>query len=182
MKDEEKPVTQATAETTATQDETARAEVLRRALDEGDLGLLDEGDRAALGLLGLLDLKSAGETGSDASLGELRSRGIAREAMRRSQTAQPKRSLSTFDRRRVVGAGMGLVAAAAVVVVLLLRGGSTAVPERLCSRSAGLLVPGPFPTAQTAAERLDVVAGDRLVAYRELRFREIAVGRGGQKR
>jgi hypothetical protein len=40
-----------------------------------------------------------------------------------------------------------------------------------------MLVPGPFPSTQTAAERLDLVAADRLIAFRELRLRRAREGR-----
>ncbi|HVE84987.1 MAG TPA: hypothetical protein VND93_19185, partial [Myxococcales bacterium] len=62
--------------------------------------------------------------------------------------------------------------AALVVAALLPRLVRTGeLPARLCSRPAGRLVPGPFPPSQTAAERLDLVTNDRLIAMRELRGR-----------
>jgi hypothetical protein len=94
--------------------------------------------------------------GKSAPLGELRARQIVRAAM------APRR------RRRVWL--LPLVAAAALLLIAVgLR--RPPPPERLQSRSAGLLVPGPFPAQQTAAERLDLVTADRLIALRESRYR-----------
>jgi ferric-dicitrate binding protein FerR (iron transport regulator) len=92
--------------------------------------------------------------GKSAPLGELRARALAREAL------APRRR-----RRR-----WPLVAAAlaAVAVLLLLIGRQ---PERPRAHSAGLLVPGPFPARQSAAERLDLVTADRLIALRESHYR-----------
>ena len=149
-----------------TPEEKRQAEALARALAEGDLGLVDEGDRSAIGLLSTLGKSK------EMPLGELRARGIAREALR-SQAPKIERGGRGRGRRIALGA-MGFAAAAAVMIALSLRTLSPTVPERLCSRSAGALVPGPFPASQTAAERLDVVAADRLVAYRELRLRGLS--------
>jgi hypothetical protein len=68
--------------------------------------------------------------------------------------------------------------AMALLLLLVLGLGRDPVPERLRARSAGLLVPGPFPAHQTATQRLDRVTSDRLIALREARCR--AVSRGAQ--
>ena len=62
------------------------------------------------------------------------------------------------------------VAAAAVLLILASGLNDRPPPPRLCSRPAGRLVPGPFASTQSAAQRLDLVTDDRLVAWRELRF------------
>jgi hypothetical protein len=108
-------------------------------------------------------------TGRSAPLGELRARALVREAL-----------LAPRRRRRWWPLALPLLAAA---ILLLLLGpwfglGRDPVPERLRARSAGLRVPGPFPGRQTAAQRLDRVTSDRLVALREARCR--AVSRGAQ--
>ena len=126
--------------------------------------------------------------GRAAPLGELRARGLARAAVEEArrgpiaaeaaanvvQPVQRRRSA-----RRWVFASFGMAAAFAVVAGLALGTLSSrnARPPRLLARSAGLLVPGPFPAEQTAAQRLDVVTADRLVAFREHRARS-AAGRG----
>jgi hypothetical protein len=103
--------------------------------------------------------------GRAAPLGELRARALVREAVQ-----APRR------RRRRWPLALPLLAVALLLLVLGL--GRDPVPERLRARSAGLLVPGPFPARQTAAQRLDLVTSDRLIALREARCR--AVSRGAQ--
>jgi hypothetical protein len=91
--------------------------------------------------------------GKAAPLGELRARALAREALR------PRRK----RRWPLVAAAL-----AAVAILLVLIGRQ---PERPRAHSAGLLVPGPFPARQSAAERLDLVTADRLIALRESHYR-----------
>jgi hypothetical protein len=92
-------------------------------------------------------------TGKAASLGELRARALVRSAL------TPRR------RRRWPLVAVALMA---VAILLVLIGRE---PERPRSHSAGLLVPGPFPAQQTAADRLDLVTADRLVALRDTHYR-----------
>ena len=97
--------------------------------------------------------------GHAAPLGELRARGLAREAVR----SLPR------QRRRPWPLVIAVVAVALLFIAIRLR--TDPLPERLQARSAGLLVPGPFPATQTAAERLDLVTADRLITLREARCR-----------
>jgi hypothetical protein len=134
-------------------EELAAAEQLARALD-GEGPLPDE--------VNLI----AAATGRAPPLGELRARGLARAALDESlkRRARPARWPKW----------LGAVAALLVLVVALaswLIGDRGELPDRLRAHSAGLLVPGPFPLSQTAAERLDVVTTDRLMAFREVRYR-----------
>jgi hypothetical protein len=96
--------------------------------------------------------------GRAAPLGELRARALVREALR----PRPLR------RRRWWPA---LSLALAILLILAVRLWPAPLPERQQSRSAGLLVPGPFPPEQTAAERLDLVTADRLIVLREAHYR-----------
>jgi hypothetical protein len=98
-------------------------------------------------------------------LGDVRARALAREAVR--GRARP--------RRRMVSALLSLAAVALLLLFFALR--PTSPPDRLQSHSAGLLVPGPFPADQTAAQRLDLVSADRMIALREAR---LYAARGGQ--
>ncbi len=152
-------------EAEASEAERAEAEALRRMLDGegGDEAKAQpaEDDRIAIGLI-------RAASGKEPPLGALRGRGIAREAIA-TAIKQGERRQAGF-RRRVLIAG---ALAAALVLAIGARatiGRPAPLPERLCSRSAGMLVPGPFPASQTAAARLDVVLDDRLVAFRELRL------------
>ena len=97
-------------------------------------------------------------SGRAAPLGEPRARALARAAL------APRRR-----RRRLWMVALPLMAVA--ILLLLVANSEQPLPERLQARSAGLLVPGPFPTQQTAAERLDLVTADRLIALREARCR-----------
>jgi hypothetical protein len=101
-------------------------------------------------------------SGNAAPLGELRARALARSAL------QPRR------RPRWWRAVAVLAAAALVLLWVGLR--RDPLPSQLEARSAGLLVPGPFPASQTAAQRLDLVAADRLIALREARVRAFSRG------
>jgi len=103
--------------------------------------------------------------GRQAPLGDVQARGLARAAV----VAATRRRAIEPQRRRWFWA-TGLVAVAAAILLLVRFGLRPELPARLCSRSAGMLVPGPFPSTQSAADRLDMVAADRLVAWRELRF------------
>jgi hypothetical protein len=76
-------------------------------------------------------------------LGELAARRIAREA---------------FARRRRPRWPLGVAAAASVVAAFFLLSTPPAAPR--------VLFTAPFPAAQTAAQRLDLVASDRLMAFR----------------
>jgi hypothetical protein len=163
--DEEKP---------ATPEEEAAAAALAEALD-GKLDGADPGDAVAIGLI-------RAAAGKEAPLGELRARGIARAAVEEAK----RRSLAPVEkpaRRRVrswtAGGFLAVAAAAALAVFLGARGMRSApeLPVELSSRTAGMLVPGPFPDEQTAAQRLDAVTADRLVALREVRLRAVAQGR-----
>jgi hypothetical protein len=106
--------------------------------------------------------------GRAAPLGEVRARGLARAAIARAKARRPRRGW----------AWMGAVVALLVLIAVGLRLGRDELPARLRARSAGRLVPGPFPPTQTAAQRLDRVAADRLIALREARCRSVA--RGGR--
>jgi hypothetical protein len=88
-------------------------------------------------------------------LGDVRARALAREAVR----GRPRRQLRWIP----------IVAAVAILLVMVALRPRPPRTE-LQSRSAGLLVPGPFPADQTAAQRLDIVTTDRLVALREARL------------
>jgi hypothetical protein len=107
----------------------------------------------------------AAAAGREAPLGELRALGLARAAV----TESVRRRAARQRRRRWLWTS-GAVAAAALVLILVSVRGDRALPPRLCSRPAGRLVPGPFPSEQSAAQRLDLVTADRLVAWRELRL------------
>lgn len=149
-------------EAEATEAERAEAEALRRMLAGEAAGPTpSEDDRIAVGII-------RAATGKEAPLGALRGRGIAREAVEEAVRRGARRHAG-FRRRVLVASTM---AAALVLAIggraLLTR--PAQLPDRLCSRSAGMLVPGPFPASQTAAARLDVVTDDRMVAFRELRL------------
>jgi hypothetical protein len=66
---------------------------------------------------------------------------------------------------------LALVVAAMLLVLARPFLDEDSLPANLRSRSAGRLVPGPFPRDQSPAARLDLVAADRLVALRELAAR-----------
>ena len=149
--------------------EREAAEAMARALDErGVGGRLSALDAEAVGLIRVA-------AGGEPPLGEVKARSLARAAV---ATAIRRAALRGQRRRRTVAwAGM---AAAALLVVL---GGGRLVrpvpslPEELCSRPAGMLVPGPFPPQQGPADRLDKVTEARLVALRDLRLRALGGGR-----
>jgi hypothetical protein len=88
-------------------------------------------------------------------LGELAARRIVRSAL-----TEAKRK---WLRRWSAGVLTGAVAAALALIMVALPG----MPRQWTSRSGGLLVPGPFSSTQTAAQRLDVVAANRLGAFRD---------------
>jgi hypothetical protein len=135
-------------DTPASLEELAAAARLARALDE-DAGA--EQIRAA--------------AGKAAPLGELRARGLARAAV--AQASRPRR------RWRWAAAASLLVAA---LLLLWLGARPSPLPERLQARSAGTLIPGPFPSTQSASNRLDLVTADRLIAFREARCRAVQRG------
>lgn len=105
----------------------------------------------------------------------------ARRVVRAALVEVAERRRGAWRRGAAIGA-LALAAAAMVVLMVVPRpsrdGAATvattspgpALPRALSSRPAGRLVPGPFPASQSPAERLDRIAGDRLVAFRELRF------------
>lgn len=152
-------------------DERAAAEEMARALSGGaparsDLPGLSALDAEAVGLI-----RTA--AGRELPLGDVKARSMARFAV---ETARRRAAHAAQGRRRRA-AWAGVAAAAALL--LLLGGGRLlrprpGLPDQLCSRSAGMLVPGPFPAGQGAAERLDRVTEDRLVALREVRLRELS--------
>ncbi len=163
--DDEKP---------ATPEEEAAAAALAEALD-GRLDGADPGDAVAIGLI-------RAAAGKEAPLGELRARGIARAAVEEAK----RRSLAPVEKpvrrrgRLWTAGGLLAMAVAAAVVVFLGANGMRSAPElpvELSSRTAGMLVLGPFPAEQTAAQRLDAVTADRLIALREVRLRAVAQGR-----
>lgn len=141
-----------------TPEERAAAEALARALDGESGAGADEGDLAAAGAI-------AAGAGRAPRLGDLAARTIARRAIQEGIT----------KRLRPGRSRVALVAAGALAAVTLALGTwfvavpRHRLPARLCSRPAGLLVPGPFPDGQSAADRLDLVTTDRMVAYRDLR-------------
>lgn len=158
----------------ATPEELAAAAALARALDggasaetafdSGSQGGVDAQDLAAVGRLRAV-------AGREAPLGELRARALARAAV---GEALGRRARSR--RRHLVAASLAVAVAAllALRIIVLRPEPPSVLPDRLASRSAGLLVPGPFPSSQTEAQRLDAITADRLVAYRELRVRAVA--------
>jgi hypothetical protein len=162
-----------------TDDELAAAEALRRTLDGSEHGR-DElagddrssADRAEDARAAQL---IAAASGAAPRLGDVAARAIVRraadEAARRRDDARARRELargrSRTRRRIALAAALSSLAAAALVLVWL---APRTPPRAWQSRSAGLLVPGPFPADQTAAQRLDVVTTDRMVALRESRL------------
>jgi hypothetical protein len=145
----------------ASDEERAAASALARALDGEQAGEAAREEREAAGLL----RAAAGRE----RLGELQARAIARQAIAEASRRAPAR------RRSLWAAAGGLAALAlALALVLQLVRRPPQLPTELRSRSAGLLVPGPFPEAQSAADRLDLVTADRMVAMRELAVRRAA--------
>lgn len=93
--------------------------------------------------------------GGAPQLGELAARRIVRGAL-----AEAKRK---WLLRWSTGVLTGSIAAALVLFALAFSG----TPLGWRSRPGGLLVPGPFSRTQTAAQRLDVVAANRMEAFRD---------------
>lgn len=152
-------------------EERQAAEAMARALDggEADVASLAGPEREAIGVL------RAG-AGLAPPLGELK----AHQLVRAAAQAATRRQATRTQRRWQRGVWAGAAAAALVLAVLAVGKAPwrpEPLPEALCSRPAGLLVPGPFPTSQSPAQRLDVVTEDRLVALREVRLRALAGGR-----
>jgi hypothetical protein len=135
--------------------ERAAAARLARALDGNQGNDTPEAEAAAWIRAG---------AGREAPLGELHARALARAAVQATRRRPARRWM-------LVGAAL-----AVLLLVLFFGRRGDPWPERLRARSAGLLVPGPFPPTQTAAERLDLVAADRLMAFREVRFAALARG------
>jgi len=145
--DDEKP---------ATPEEEREAAALAEFLD-GKADRADVADRAAVEMV-------RASAGRASPLGEVAARRMAREAV--------LWSLRRRARRRFFATAVSAIAAAAIVVVVARAvAPRPPLPRELSSRSAGLLVPGPFPDEQTAAKRLDLVTNDRMVALREIRLR-----------
>ncbi|MSP62749.1 MAG: hypothetical protein EXR72_20945 [Myxococcales bacterium] len=136
-------------------EERAAAEALARAFDGEDAGTA--ADREFAGMIGAA-------AGRSAPLGEIRARGLARDAV-----LEVQRRARRARRPRWPWAMLGVAASVAIALLAMRVVLPEPAPEHLRSRSAGRLVPGPFPKAQTAAERLDRVAADRLIAFREVR-------------
>jgi hypothetical protein len=106
-----------------------------------------------------------------APLGAVRARGLARAAI--DEAMQRRRRAPSMTRRRGARWLAAAAVAAALLLALWLRPDGDGVPARLRARSAGRLVPGPFPPTQTAAARLDRVTADRMIALREVRVRRL---------
>jgi len=171
IEDDDKPVSP---------EEEAAARALAEALDGRSSGdaPVEPGDLAAA-------TRIRAVSGREAPLGELRARGIARAAIAaasaKKATAPPEAKPAPRP-RQWLWALASLAAAACLALGVWASGGAGSaatakLPERLRSRSAGLLVPGPFPASQTAADRLDVVTTDRMVAFREVRARRLGARR-----
>ena len=144
------------------EEERAAAAALARTLDGEPPGSPTD-ETAAVALL-------QAATGQAPPLGELAARRLAHGAL-----VEVRRR-----RRWLIGGGLAAgLAAAAAMLLLLAPPGEPAWPKHLQSRSAGLLVPGPFPSTQSPADRLDLVAADRLVAWREVRLQRLQ--RGGRR-
>ncbi len=146
-----------------TPDEEAAAAALAGLLD-GKSAPADPDDRAAVEMI-------RAAAGKAPPLGGIAARRIARAAV---GEASRRRS------RRRIWATLATALAAAAVMLALVRAidpGRPEVPRALTSRSAGMLVPGPFPDGQTAAQRLDLVTTDRMVALREVRLLRARRGR-----
>jgi len=131
-------------------EELAGAEELRRAL---------EGERTPSEEAKVAGLISA-SAGRAVPLGDIAARRIVRAAR---AEADRKRRRATGPGRWAAG-GLALAAAAAIALFLVL---PSTVPAHLRSRPSDPLVPGPFPPGQTAAQRLDLVVTDRMIALRD---------------
>ena len=158
--------------------ERAAAATLARAL-ECRIGDLDPRSPAATEAADALDVEAANSiraaAGHAPRLGEVRARGLARAAVEEARRRPMRTTAPT--RRRWPWMAISAAAAIALAVGLALADRSSEkLPERLYARSAGQLVPGPFPTSQTAAQRLDLVTNNRLIAFRERRVRAVARG------
>lgn len=147
-------------EKSATEEERAAAAALADGLDGRPGG--DPGDLEAA-----LMIRSA--AGKAPRLGEVAARAVVRQAI---LAAGKKGAAAARSPRARFTTGIALAAVAAATLFMFARqvldGGTAQLPARLRSRSAGMLVPGPFPVEQTAAQRLDLVTADRLVAFREV--------------
>jgi hypothetical protein len=139
-------------------EELAAAEALRRAL-EGDLTRDDTDARTARMI--------AAAAGRAPRLGDLAARAIVLRAFAEVGREQRPAAGPARARRRWRISGLLGAATAALVLVTL---ATPRVPRRWQSRPGGLLVPGPFPPQQTAAQRLDLVTTDRMMALREARL------------
>lgn len=136
-------------------EELARAEALRLAL---------EGEPAAPGDEDARTARSIGvASGHALRLGDLATRRIVRGAL-----AEAERKRSGSRRGRALrGWRVGVFTGSAAAALVLLTVALPSAPRRWRSRPSGLLVPGPFPPGQTAAQRLDLVTSDRIEAFRE---------------
>jgi hypothetical protein len=148
----------------ASDEERAEAAALARALDGAEAGGAEiRAQREAA--------ERIRAASSEGLLGELKARAIARQALLEARPPAVRRG-----RGRWAAAAGGLAAAALALIVALRIGRPVLppLPDELTSRSAGLLVPGPFPDGQSAADRLDLVTADRMAALRELKVRAAA--------
>jgi hypothetical protein len=136
-------------------EELASAEGLRRALEGGPAAPGDEEARAARMIVA--------SAGREPALGDLPAHRIVRGAI-----AEAERKRSGSGRGRALRRwSVGVFGGAAVAALVLITVALPTMPRRWMSRPSGLLVPGPFPPGQTAAQRLDLVATDRMEAFRE---------------
>jgi hypothetical protein len=129
-------------------EELAEAEALRQAL-EGGSRASEDAQAAAL------------VAAASGRLGDVAARRIVRAAV----AAARKRPSQLAQLRRSAGVALGAAAAAVVLFVVALPD----TPRTWMSRPAGSVVPGPFSSQQTAAQRLDLIAANRLEAFRESR-------------
>jgi hypothetical protein len=139
-------------------EELAAAEALRRAL-EGDR----TGDDAEARTARLI----AAAAGRAPRLGDVAARAIVVRAFAEvGSEPRPAKGPARARRRWRMGGLLGAATAALVLAMLT----TPRLPRRWQSRPGGLLVPGPFPPQQTAAQRLDLITTDRMIALREARL------------
>jgi hypothetical protein len=136
-------------------EELAGAGELRRAL-EGEPAAPGHEQAQAAALI-------VASVGHEPALGDIAARRIVRGALAEVERKRSGSGRGRALRRWSVGVLGGAAAAALVLFTVALPG----TPRRWMSRPSGLLVPGPFPPGQTAAQRLDLVTTDRIEAFRE---------------
>jgi len=133
-------------------EELAGAEELRRAL---------EGERTPSEEAKVAGLISA-SAGRGVPLGDVAARRIVRAA--RAEADRRRRRAPARWAAGGLAVAVAVAVAAAIPLFLVL---PSTVPARLRSRPSDPLVPGPFPPGQTAAQRLDLVVTDRMIAFRD---------------